>query len=537
MTEINKNYEKWLEIFDKKQKKLYFSLTEEEKVESFEKKLKFGTAGIRGTEGLGTGHMNEQTVYQVAVGIKEYLVKNFEKPRVIIGYDTRLNSKKYEEIFKRVLSSSNVEVFCNKSYSPTSLITFSVKYLKLDLGIVVTSSHNPKEYNGIKIVNGDGIQIDNKVADKIAKEIDKVQLPVLIEEKINKNYIYKFPKSTFTAFESMVKNCGVNNQEKVLNITYTSLNGTGIDYTPKYLKDAGFLNVKIPKIQAKIDPTFKTCTYPNPEFIEPYGEALKISAESDIIVANDPDADRLGIMARKDGEFKLLNGNEVGIIFTYYYLTQRERKFGDYIVSTVVTSPTMRLMAKHFKVKIFETLTGFKNIGKKVQEQEQKNNSLVVAFEESCGYVLSNKLRDKDGISGAYLMCEIANYLKLQEKTLFDYLDEIYEQVGGYDDLASSIKFNSMDEMDGVINNIRKKLPKKIGSKKITKVIDYSKDVKKELTANFIEFQFGDDRIIVRPSGTEPKIKFYCNFKKGKKSLAEATKCIEDTKELIQSLI
>ncbi len=475
--------------------------------------LSFGTAGIRGIEGEGFAYINEQTIFSVAVGIRDYLVsQGLKKQTIILGYDTRLHSYDYEQIFIKVFSSSKITVLYNTNVSQTSLITFGTRLLSADLGIMITSSHNKAEYNGVKVVGMDGIQIDDKTAKKIEEYIAIARDDIkngtlkLDDFSLDKKFIKKFPKKMTKKFKKLALSF-CNKKSKKLNIVYTPLHGTGAVIMPELFNKAKFKNIHFVEEQMAFDSKFSTCPYPNPEMTNVYklAKQLACQVDADIIFASDPDADRMGVMIKtKSGDYRLLNGNEVGIILCYYLLSKYKKKNDKFVVSTVVSSPYVEDIAKFYECDCYFTLTGFKNIGAKMQEI--KNKKCVFAFEESCGYVVSDRLRDKDSISAIMCFSSLAEQLKLAGSSIEEYLEHIYSTIGfGYVSRSEGVEFRSVKIAQNLVNFIRKKKPKVFAGEKITSICDFSKTH----NSNFLKINFLNKCIIIRPSGTEPKLKFY----------------------------
>ena len=489
--------------------------------------LLFGTAGIRGTEGEGFDHMNERTILSIAVGIRDYINSLCqENPEVVIGYDTRLNSKKYEQIFVDVLSSSMIKVYRGKSISSTPLITFGTKYLNATLGIIITSSHNSCEYNGVKVVRSTGILIDDEEAKKIEEFISEARENIL-KGKVQKRDFYplkKYIKWHPVGMQNEFFSVGLKiagNNKKDIKIVYTPLHGTGSAFMPKLFKKAKFKNVYFVEKQMIKDPSFPTCPYPNPEFFNVYDLAVekaeKVGAE--VILANDPDADRMGVAIKTPEGFKLLSGNDVGVILAYNILSKNKIKDSNYIVSTVVSTPFIEDVAKFFNVKLFLELTGFKNIGARIEKERE---GFLFGFEESCGYLVTNKSRDKDGISGIMYFAKLAQELRQAGISVYEYLEQIYKNIGyGYVNLEDNFMVDSIKSADKAINKLRKNLPETFAGLKVIKTNDFLKTHK----SNFLEFKFKDARVIVRPSGTEPKMKLYASVKFTKDKRKAEEKC------------
>ena len=498
---MNKTYLNWLNIEDENVVKKLKKMNEEEIEKNFSSSLTFGTAGIRGIMELGTNTINEVLVAKFAFAFLKFLGN--KKAKIVITYDTRKNSKKFAGIMAKILSDKEVYIFNN--FAPTPICVFATTFLKADFGIMITASHNRKEYNGVKVFDHNGIQIDKHAQEAISKAYDLTD-----EVKAYNDYLKLNGKETHKIGheieEKFIENKS-NKTKKTLKIIYTPLNGTGYYAVSRILKQNGF-SFLTPKTQKYGSGEFKTCPYPNPEFEEAFDESLKIADDADLILATDPDADRLGVMAKKKGKFVKLSGNEVGYILAEYLLSGTKNKS---VVTSVVTSPLIEDICKNHEAKLYKTLTGFKNLGRKAKELNDNGEDVALIYEESCGYSVEKNFYDKDGIKTALKICEIAEELKKENKTLFDYLDEIYAKYGRLYDLIDSIIFENSNDMQKVMAKLRKT---KIKVVKIEKIIDYLNDNTGLEKQNFLEYRFMTGSFIIRPSGTEPKLKIYVFVKK-----------------------
>ena len=493
------SYSYWLNnIKDEKITKKLRNLDEKKIKENFSSSLSFGTAGIRGIMELGTNKINELTVCKLASAVGEYLKD--KNAKVIIGFDTRKNSKLFSRLFAKTLKAYQVDTLLFKDFCPTPVLVFATTYYKCDLSIMITASHNKKEYNGIKIYGADGIQIDKEIQAKLTKLFDET------DETLCYNKIYKKRLGKVKYVESGIIDSFLDgiyeNKKRCLKITYTALNGTGYKAVKKLLDYNGF---KFKSVQTKQDPNFTTCPYPNPEFEEAFNEAKKVAKKnkSEIIIATDPDADRLGVMVKHNNEFVKLSGNEVGYIFADHLLSGTKDKI---IVTSVVTSPLIDEICKKNHAKVYKTLTGFMSMGEKAKELAEAygRENIVLIYEESCGYCVRDAY-DKDGISASLLIAEIAEKLKRGGKTLIDKLEDIYNKYGKMTSLADSIE---IENSNYIIEKIRKTKLKELKLDTL-KIIDYQNDDTKLPKQNFLEFKIKDGSFILRPSGTEPKLKIY----------------------------
>lgn len=518
---MNKLYNNWLKIEDKTIIEKLSLMKDDEINSAFGGSLSFGTAGLRGIMGIGTNRLNEVNVCKLANAIVEYYIKN-KLNSIVIGFDTRHNSKTYSRVFARILAYNGIKVNLFKNFVPTPVLNFAIGYTKSDMGIMITASHNNKIYNGIKVSGANCIQISGEAEKTLGNlysklnEVDLFNNYLKYQSKQTKNIIYVKNEVKKEFLGEFYK----NKLNKELNIIYTPLNGTAYKYVRKELKKSGFKNVKSPFRQKFPNGNFTTCPYPNPEFVEAYKCALKCTEDfdADIIVATDPDGDRLGAMIKSTKGYKLLTGNEVGFLLLNYIYENRSREKNLYAVSTVVSSPMFFKMCDSFGIKYQKSLTGFKNIGKAKLALEDKygKDGFILAYEESCGYIVKDNFYDKDGIFALLKLCELASYLKQKGSSLEEYLNEIYAKYGNIFSLNSSISFdgdNALERMNEAVNNLRLDGLTKLLKKKITKTIDYLNDKTGLEKSNFIEYYTDDFSFIIRPSGTEPKLKFYIHAK------------------------
>jgi len=528
----------------------------EEFEESFYRDLEFGTGGLRGIMGVGSNRMNKYTLGMATQGLSNYLNKTFKESgvSVAIAHDCRNNAEEFAKVVADVFTANNIKVFFFDSLRPTPELSFAIRHLGCKSGVVLTASHNPKEYNGYKAYWTDGAQMvaphDLNVMNEVQSitSIDDVQFDgkeALIEtigEDIDEVYLEEVKK--ISLFPDATEG------DKSINIVFSSIHGTGITLVPKALEMYGFKNVHIVEEQAEPNGNFPTVVYPNPEEKEAMSMALAKGKEvdADIVMATDPDADRVGI-AIKNGknEFELLNGNQTGSMLIYYLLS-RWSELGkldgnQYIVKTIVTTELFKNIADAYQVESFDTLTGFKNIAEVIRELEGKK-TFIGGGEESYGYMISDYVRDKDAIASVAMIAEMTAYVKSQGKTLYDYLIEMYMKFGFYrEDLVSITKKgkSGSEEIKAMMTRFREEPPKKLAGTKILEVRDYQKSTILDMesgkksrldfpSSNVLQFFLEDgSKISARPSGTEPKIKFYVSVK-GK--LRSKESFVEDYAEL-----
>ena len=537
--------QQWLDskVVDEATKKQIRDLQEnnmEEFEESFYRDLEFGTGGLRGIMGVGSNRMNKYTLGMATQGLSNYLNKTFKEQgvSVAIAHDCRNNAEEFANVVADVFTANNIKVFFFDSLRPTPELSFAIRHLGCKSGVVLTASHNPKEYNGYKAYWTDGAQMiaphDLNVMNEVQSitSIDDVQFEgkeALIEtigEDIDEAYLEEIKK--ISLFPDATE------ADKSINIVFSSIHGTGITLVPKALEMYGFKNVHIVQEQAEPNGNFPTVVYPNPEEKEAMSMALAKGKEvnADIVMATDPDADRVGIAIKNaKNEFELLNGNQTGSLLIYYLLS-RWSELGkldgnQYIVKTIVTTELFKNIADAYNVESFDTLTGFKNIAAVIRELEGKK-TFIGGGEESYGYMISDYVRDKDAIASVAMIAEMTAYVKSQGKTLYDYLIEMYMKFGFYrEDLVSITKKgkSGSEEIKAMMTRFREEPPKSLAGTKVLEIRDYQKStildmesgVKTKLnfdSSNVLQFFLEDgSKISARPSGTEPKIKFYVSVK------------------------
>lgn len=512
----------------------------QELTEAFYRTLEFGTGGLRGIMGVGTNRMNRYTVGFATQGLANYLLKCFkhQKIKVAISHDSRLHSREFAEITADILSANKIEVFLFEDLRPTPELSFAVRHLGCQAGVMVTASHNPREYNGYKVYWEDGGQLVPPHDKNVIVEVNKIttlkqvkwtradNLVHIIGEDVDKVYLDKIAALTL--------NPAAIKKAKNLKIVYTPLHGTGITMVPKALDMYGFKNVYLVEEQAVPDGNFPTVKSPNPEEKSALELALKKAdeVEADLILATDPDADRVGIAIRDaDGKMCLLNGNQTGTLLFHYILSQWQQNnkiTGDqFVVKTVVTTDLIRDIAIDFNVECMEVLTGFKYIAEAILKNEGAK-TFVCGGEESYGYLISDFVRDKDAVSACCLIAEMAAYHmasgKAGHKLLAQVLDDIYKGYGYYkEDLLSLTKKGKagVEEIQTMMANFRSNPPQKIGDQPVVVMKDYAVSKSYDFvnktntiidlpTSNVLQFFTADgSKVTVRPSGTEPKIKFY----------------------------
>ena len=495
--------------------------------DAFYKEIEFGTGGMRGVMGAGTNRINQYTLGKASQGLADYLnsKKEDSTPKVVIAYDCRHNSETFAKAVARVFSANNIQAFVFSSLRPTPLLSFAVRYLKADAGIVLTASHNPPEYNGYKVYNKYGGQIvppeDTAIMELIQavnytdiKWEQKEELIQLIDKEIDQAYTTTIVNDSYlTAAE-----------RKETSVIFTPLHGTSIVSLPPALEQAGYRKVHIIDEQKDPNGDFPTVISPNPEESEAFTLALKQaeSIDADIILGTDPDADRIGIGVKDlNGKWTLLNGNQLMVVLTRFVLEQQTSMENSFIASTVVSTPLMEKMAQAFGLECKLGLTGFKWIGKMIQDTPNKN--FLCGGEESYGFLVGDKVRDKDAISAALLACDLQSHLKGKGSSVYAYLLDTYQRFGCYQESLQSITKKGKqgaEEIAQLMRKMRQDSPKTIANKAVVKLDDFLLGHTKHADgsaskldfpkANVLKFHLSDgSTVAVRPSGTEPKIKFY----------------------------
>lgn len=490
----------------------------------FYKELQFGTGGLRGEIGVGTNCLNIYTIGKATEGVAQY-VKAHGGKIAAISYDSRINSDVFARRTACVLAENGLKVYIVKELMPTPFLSFATRYYGADVGIMITASHNPAKYNGYKVYGSDGCQITDKAAAEITGYISKVDCFSVkaedFEKYVSEGRIEYIGEETEEAYLCAVEKQSVCKAEG-LKVTYTPLNGTGYRIVPKMLSRLGIKDINIVTEQSKPDGNFPTCSYPNPE--KPAAMQLGMQyaekADSDILMATDPDADRVGIAVKTENGYKLMSGNEVGVLLLDFLLTVRKENGSlpknAVVVKTIVTTKLAEKVAAKYGVKLVNVLTGFKYIGEQIGrlEKEGRAEDFVLGFEESYGYLSGSYVRDKDAVVAVMLITEMASHYKRAGKTLWERMAEIYSEYGTYAHKLLNYEFagaSGAKEMEKLLKSLRENIPEEIAGKKVTGYIDYLTQTKYDLPkANVMQYDLeGDAQVIVRPSGTEPQIKIY----------------------------
>ncbi|MBQ7668263.1 MAG: phospho-sugar mutase [Clostridia bacterium] len=522
------------------------SLTEEEREESFYKNLEFGTGGLRGVIGVGTNRMNIYTVMKASQGYANYL-RNNNKKSVGIAYDSRNKSTLFAKKAAEVFAANGIKVYIYKELMPTPMLSFAVRELSLDGGIVITASHNPAKYNGYKVYGEDGCQITDTVANGILNEIEKIDIFSSIKnidfEKAKEEGKIEYISDDMLEVYMNYAFCRTLHKSyvpKELKIVYTPLNGTGLKPVTKILAKAGYKNILIPKEQEMPDGNFTTCKKPNPEEEAALTLAINLAKENDfdVVLATDPDCDRVGVAVKDGTKYKLISGNEMGVLLLNYICETTKLPNNPIAIKTIVTTDMAEKIAKNYGIEIINVLTGFKYIGEQIGYLEEKHelDRYIFGFEESYGYLTHTKARDKDAIDTSLTICEMINYYKVQGKSLVKVLNELYEKYGYFNQKLKSFEFTGVDgsdKMNKVVDTLRANpLNTIVGDNLIVKEDykvsekDYVDGKVEKITlpkSNVIKLIFENDvSVTVRPSGTEPKLKLYYSVKGQDESNAES---------------
>lgn len=562
----------WMEsqIVDDVSKNELRSIKDEREIEDrFYKELEFGTGGLRGVIGVGSNRMNIYTVGKATQGLAQYLNNNYEDEKsVAIAYDSRNMSKEFAETSAAVLCANGIKVYLFSSLRPTPMLSFTVTHLGCKAGIVVTASHNPKQYNGYKVYGEYGGQVTDNAAKEILscvealddfskvktmnyEEAIKKGLLVLIDEEVDKVYYEK--TKALTIRKDLVKE-----HAKDLKIIYTPIHGSGNVPVRRVLNELGYDNLLVVKEQEKPDGNFPTASYPNPEEPKVFELALDMAkkVKPDIIFGTDPDCDRIGLVVRDNkGDYKVLTGNQTGVLLTHYIINSLKETgklpHNSVVIKTIVTTEMVREMCSEYGVELLDVLTGFKYIGEKIYEYEKTNEkSYLFGFEESYGYLSGTFVRDKDAVIAAMLVCEMTLYYKNKGLSLYDALIELYNKYGFYKEGLVSLELKGKEGQEKIakaLDHLRHSMSANIGNVRIAKKMDYKLSLEKDVVkieeniidlpkSNVLKFLLEDGSwFVVRPSGTEPKMKIYLSVKGN--SLEDADSKLEEFKKKVMNII
>lgn len=551
--DIQKKIEDWLTpSYDEGTRKAVQNLIDNneltELTDSFYRDLEFGTGGLRGIMGVGSNRMNKYTIGKATQGLSNYLKKQFpdQEIKVAVSYDSRNNSQAFGQLVASVFAANGIKVHLFSELRPTPMLSFAIRHFGCQSGVMLTASHNPKEYNGYKAYWNDGCQLTAPHDKNVIDEVNEIASVSDIKFEGNTHNILPVGNEIDQIYIDANKTLSIHpdavSAQKDLKIVFSPIHGTGITIVPKMLAAWGFENVSVVAEQATPDGNFPTVIYPNPEEEDAMALAKKKGEEidADLVLATDPDADRVGIAVKNDkGQFQLLNGNQIGSLLVYYVLSTKSdlKQLGanPYIVKTIVTSNLQADIADHYGVKHYETLTGFKYIGELITNLGDSAQYLV-GGEESYGFLVGDLVRDKDAPNSCAFLAEMTAYFKSKGKTVYEVLLDIYKEFGCYQEKLISLTKKGKagaEEIQAMMAGLRHNLPTALGGIKVREIRDYqlshttdmSTGERKAISlpkSDVLQFITVDgDVISARPSGTEPKIKFYCSVKESLQDTAD----------------
>lgn len=554
--QIMDQYHRWLKMsVEDEDIVLELKQMNKEKIEdAFYKNLTFGTGGLRGILGAGTNRMNIYTVAKASQGLANYVKKHFPKTewKIAVSYDSRIKSDTFAKIAAGVFAANGIHVKIYAELMPTPCLSYAVRSMKFAAGIMVTASHNPSEYNGYKVYGEDGCQITTAAAAEIFQEIEELDIfdevhRMAFEEGKKSGMIQYIPEEVYTAYVEEVKKQSLLAEcdfvDKNVAIVYSPLNGTGLKPVLRTLKESGYTNITVVPEQEQPDGFFPTCPYPNPEIEEAMTLGVEYAKKkhAEIFLATDPDCDRVGVAVRNtEGTYVLLSGNEIGMLLLDYICTRRT-ELGimpetPVMVKSIVTIDMAERIAAHYGVRTVNVLTGFKFIGEQIGilESRGREDSYIFGFEESYGYLTGTYVRDKDGVNGVFLICEMFAYYKKKGLTLLEKLEELYQNYGFCLNTLHSFTFAGVagfEKMQRIMEYFRTSI-RSIGDKKVQSCLDYVSGVDGLPKSNVLKFILEDNcSVVIRPSGTEPKLKTYISV-----SASDMTKAEMAEKKLVESL-
>ena len=560
---LKEKFEIWLEkaVADPDLKpELEAMAGDEAKIEdAFYKDLEFGTAGLRGVIGAGTNRMNVYIVARASQGLSNYVINHYapEERRIAISYDSRIKSDVFAKIAAEVFAANGIKAYIFPQLMPVPCVSYATRYLKCAAGIMVTASHNPSKYNGYKVYGADGCQMTTAAANEVLGEIEKLDLfedskKIPFEEGLKAGSIEWIPEEVYTAFVEEVKKQSVVGDAEInkdVAIVYSPLNGAGLKPVLRTLKETGYTNITVVKEQEQPDGNFPTCPYPNPEIHEAMALGMEYAAKynADLLLATDPDSDRVGIAVKdKDGSYQLLSGNQTGMLLTDYVCARRTENGtmpkDPVVIKTIVTTDMVEQIASHYGVRTVNVLTGFKYIGEQIGllEKQGKADSYIFGFEESYGYLSGSYVRDKDAVDAAFLICEMFCYYKTRGISLLEKLDELYKTYGYCLNTLYSYQFEGaagFAKMKEIMKDFQTAGIQEFGGRKVETLLDYNTGIDGLPKENVLKFLLeGHGSVVVRPSGTEPKLKTYVTVSAPDKAAALEIekKIVEDLKKRIQ---
>lgn len=548
--DINEKYKKWLEYATELKAELQ-AMDKNEIEDAFYRDLEFGTGGLRGVIGAGTNRMNIYTVAQASQGLANYVKKNGGE-RIAVSFDSRIKSDLFAQVASGVFVANGIKVSIYKELMPTPCLSYAVRRLDCAAGIMITASHNPAKYNGYKVYGADGCQITTEAAASIQDEIGEIDAfsdvkRMEFDEGMKAGLIEYISDTVYTDFIGEVKNQSVlfrDEIDKNVSIVYSPLNGAGLKPVLRVLKESGYTNVKVVAEQEQPDGNFPTCPFPNPEIKEAMSLGMECAERynADLLLATDPDCDRVGIAVKDGKEYTLLSGNEVGLLLLDYICSQRVKHAKmptePVFIKTIVTTDLADKIAEHYGVRIINVLTGFKFIGEQIGllEKQGKEDSYIFGFEESYGYLAGSYVRDKDAVNGTFHICEMFALYKTLGISLMDKLNEIYRTYGYCLNTLHSYEFEGsagFEKMMDLMSEFRK--IESIGEFHIQQRFDYLSGIDSLPKSDVLKFVLPSSSIVIRPSGTEPKLKAYISVTAENSDAAQ--KIEEKLAEAIASLM
>ena len=518
------------------------NMDETAKEDAFYRELAFGTGGLRGTIGAGTNRMNVLTVAKASQGLANYLLKHYEQPSVVIGFDSRIKSDLFAQVAGSVFAANGIKVWAWNRLLPVPTVSFATRYIGASSGVMITASHNPSKYNGYKVYGADGCQITTEAAAEILSEIERIDIFSNVKRMpwisaVTAGKIETIPESVLDSFLAEVKDQSVLFGDKVdrdVAIVYSPLNGAGLEPVTRVLEETGFTNITVVEEQKNPDGSFPTCPYPNPEIREAMELGLQYCEKTgaDLLLATDPDADRCGIAVKTlYGDYQLLTGNEVGLLLLDYICSQRQKhgRMPEHpvFIKTIVTMDLAEKIAGHYGVKTVNVLTGFKFIGEVIGRLEDERD-YICGFEESYGYLTGSYVRDKDAVNAAFMICEMFAFYKTRGISLLQKLNELYDRFGFCLNTLHTYEFpgsSGMEKMAAIMSYFHKGIDE-IAGMKIVRTEDYLPGFNGLPKSDVLKFFIESGSVVVRPSGTEPKLKFYISVTATDREIAEAVEKI-----------
>lgn len=518
------------------------NMDEAAKEDAFYRELAFGTGGLRGTIGAGTNRMNVLTVAKASQGFANYLLKHYEQPSVVIGFDSRIKSDLFAQEAGSVFAANGIKVWAWNRLLPVPTVSFATRYIGASSGVMITASHNPSKYNGYKVYGADGCQITTEAASEILSEIERIDIFSDVKRMpwisaMSAGKIEIIPESVLDSFIAKVKDQSVLFGDKVdrdVAIVYSPLNGTGLEPVTRALEETGFTNITVVEEQKNPDGNFPTCPYPNPEIREAMELGLRCCEKTgaDLLLATDPDADRCGIAVKTlYGDYQLLTGNEVGLLLLDYICSQRQKhgRMPEHpvFIKTIVTMDLAEKIAGHYGVKTVNVLTGFKFIGEVIGRLEDERD-YICGFEESYGYLTGSYVRDKDAVNAAFMICEMFAFYKTRGISLLQKLNELYDHFGFCLNTLHTYEFpgsSGMEKMAAIMSYFHKGIDE-IAGMKIVRTEDYLPGFNGLPKSDVLKFFIESGSVVVRPSGTEPKLKFYISVTATDREIAEVVEKI-----------